>query len=169
MRDVAVNAPYGSTPIPLFLSSITGMRYRSINCVECGAEFIERNNDTMYRLNDPDLPNEVSITSASTKAKCGKCSQWYSIQISIDVTYDRDSIPLYLQPESMYITVAADKKLRYLHCMECGKPFHSISDRVSQIIDNRVPFEYLQPNKIGPLEALCHYNNCGQTWALMVC
>jgi hypothetical protein len=33
-------------------------------------------------------------------------------------------------------------------------PFYS--DRIRQVVDNRVPFEYLDPNKIGVLEALCH-------------
>lgn len=168
MVVAVVSAPYATTPIPLYLSSVTGMRYRSINCVECGAEFLERNNDTMYRLNDSELPAEVQVSAASVKAKCGNCQQWYGIQVSLDVTLEQGGIPLYLQPESIYLTVEATKRLRYLHCMECGKPFHSISDRVSQVIDNRVPFEYLAPGRFGPLEALCHYNNCGQTWALML-
>jgi len=168
MQANVVSAPYASIPIPLYLSSVTGMRYRSINCVECGAEFIERNNDTMYRLNDADLPNEIAVSAASVKAKCGNCQQWYSIQVSLNVTLEQGGIPLYLQPESIYIVVEEQKKLRYLHCMECGKAFHSISDRVSQVIDNRVPFEYLDNTRLGPLEALCHFTNCGQTWSLIV-
>ena len=165
-RDVL--APYADTAIPLFLDSITGMRYRTLNCMECGAEFMERNNDIMFRLNDDDLPAEVQLSGASVKAKCGNCQQWYGIQVSLLVTMEQGGIPLHLQPQSVYIVVDTTKKLRYLHCLECGRPFHSISDRISQVVDNRIPFELLDPKHIGPIEALCHAQNCGQTWALML-
>lgn len=166
--SIAAAAPYADTIIPLYLNSVTGMRYRTLNCMECGAEFLERNNDTMYRLNDPDLPTEIAIDGASAKVKCGKCQQWYGVQVSVAVTYEAGGVPLYMQPQSVYLRVDVIKKLRYLHCLECGKSFHSISDRISQVIDNRVPFEHLDPAKIGPIEALCHAQNCGQTWALML-
>ena len=161
-------APYALSAIPLFLTSTTGMRYRTLNCMECGAEFLERNNDTMYRLNDDTMPSEIRLNGSSIKARCGRCSQWYGVLVSIEVTYEAGGIPLYMQPQSVYIRPDANKKLRYLHCLECGKPFHSISDRISHVTDNRVPFEHLDPNKIGVLEALCHAQNCGQAWALML-
>jgi DNA-directed RNA polymerase subunit RPC12/RpoP len=161
-------APYCDTPIPLYLTSTTGMRYRTLNCMECGAEFLERNNDTMYRLNDSSMPAEIHLNGGSIKARCGKCSQWYGVMVAIEVTYESGGVPLYLQPQSVYIKVDATKKLRYLHCLECGKPFHSISDRISHVTDNRIPFEFADPMKIGPIEALCHSQNCGQTWALML-
>lgn len=163
-----VAAPYADSPIPLYLASVTGMRYRTLNCMECGAEFLERNNDTMFRLNDPDLPAEVAVSGQSVKARCGNCQQWYAVQASISVTLEQGGVPLYLQPQSVYLSVDTTKRLRYLHCLECGKPFHSISDRISQVVDNRVPFEYLDPLRLGPVEALCHSQNCGQTWALML-
>lgn len=166
--QIVRSAPYADTAIPLFLTSITGMRYRTLNCMECGHEFLERNNDMMYRLNDEDLPAEIPITSASVKAKCGNCQQWYGVQVSVSVNIAVDSVPLYMQPQSIYIAVDTTKKLRYLHCLECGKPFHSISDRITQMIDNRVPFEYLSPNRLGPMEAMCSSDNCKQTWALML-
>jgi transcription elongation factor Elf1 len=162
------NAPYADSIIPLFLSSITGMRYRTLNCMECGAEFLERNNDTMYRLNDDTLPTEVAVDGASVKARCGNCSQWYAVQVSMSVTLEQGGVPLYLQPQSVYIAVDSVKKLRFMHCLECGHAFQTISDRISQVIDNRVPFEFVDPGKIGPIESLCHFNNCGQTWALML-
>lgn len=164
----AVVAPYADTAIPIYLGSVTGMRYRTLNCMECGAEFLERNNDTMFRLNDNELPAEIALNGASVKAKCGNCQQWYGVQVSLSVTLEQGGIPLYLQPQSVYIVTNSVKRLRYLHCLECGKAFHSISDRISQVIDNRVPFEMLDSSKIGPLEALCHSQNCGQTWALML-
>lgn len=161
------HAPYSDSIIPLFLASVTGMRYRTLNCMECGAEFLERNNDTMYRLNDDTLPTEIAVDGQSAKVRCGNCSQWYGVQVSISVTYEQASIPLYMQPQSIYIVTDSAKRLRYLHCLECGKPFHSISDRINMVSDNRVPFEMVDPSKIGPTETMCHAQNCGQTWALM--
>jgi DNA-directed RNA polymerase subunit RPC12/RpoP len=161
-------APYATVVIPLFLSSLTGFRYRTINCMECGAEFIERNNDMLYRLNDDSQPAEIAINGEVTNARCGRCQQSYTVMVSLNVNLDQNGIPMHLQPQSVYIASETVKKLRYLHCMECGKPFHSISDRIRQVVDNRVPFEHLDPNKIGVLEALCHAQSCGQTWALMI-
>jgi DNA-directed RNA polymerase subunit RPC12/RpoP len=170
-KSIAINltiAPYALTAIPMFLSSVTGFRYRTLNCMECGAEFLERNNDTIYRLNDTSQPSEVAINGGVIEALCGRCQQHYHVMIATDVNLEENGIPMYLQPQSVYISVENVKKLRYLHCMECGKAFHSISDRIRQVVDNRVPFEYLDPTKIGVFEALCHRQNCGQTWALML-
>lgn len=161
-------APYAAVAIPLFLSSTTGFRYRTLNCMECGAEFLERNNDIMFRLNDESQPTEIILSGASFEARCGNCQQAYAVQVSLNVALEQGGIPMYLQPQSVYITVDIVKKLRYLHCLECGKAFHSISDRILQVVDNRVPFELVDPSKLGPLEALCHAQNCGQTWALML-
>lgn len=136
--------------------------------MECGAEFIERNNDTLFRLNDESQPAEIILNGSSVSTVCGRCQQKYTVQVSLNVILVQNSIPMHLQPQSVYIISDAYKRLRYLHCLECGKPFHSISDRIRQVVDNRVPFEQLDPLKIGPLEALCHTQSCGQTWALMI-
>lgn len=161
-------APYAEVAIPLYLGSTTGFRYRTLNCMECGAEFIERNNDSLFRLNDETQPTEVILDGAVVLARCGNCSQKYVIQVSLVVGLIEGGVPLYLQPQSVYIAIDSVKRLRYLHCLECGKPFHSISDRIRQVVDNRVPFEQLDPLKIGPIEALCHKQSCGQTWTLML-
>lgn len=163
-----VTAPYNETPIPLFLGSLTGTRYRLLHCLECGDEIIERNNDSMYRLNDNELPAQIAISAESIKVKCGKCEQWYGIQISLNVRVEADSIPLYMQPQSMYIVPEPIKRLRYLHCIECGYTFQELSDRVSHVVDNRIPFEFVNPSRLGPIESLCSYSRCGQSWALMV-
>lgn len=161
-------APYADTAIPLYLGSVTGMRYRTLNCMECGAEFMERNNDMMYRLNDANSPAEISLNGAVELARCGNCSQKYAISVSLLVSLEIGGIPLYLQPQSVYISVEPIKRLRHVHCMECGKKFHSICDRIRQVVDNRVPFEQLDPARMGPMETLCHRQNCGQTWAFIV-
>lgn len=168
MQNAVAKAPYASTPIPLFLDSITGTRYRSLNCVECGREFLERNNETMHRSNDMSQPDEIAINGETLLATCGDCSQQYSVNISLSVTFEQGGIPLYLQPESIYMEIEANKCLRYLHCMECGKVFQSISDRVSKIVDNRIPFEYLDPSRFGPIQRTCISSNCGQEWALIL-
>lgn len=160
-------APYAESVIPLFLASVSGMRYRTLNCMECGIEIIERNNDMLYRLNDETMPPEIHINGESVPVRCGNCQQLYMVQVSIDVTYEAGGPPLHMQPQSVYLMVDVTKKLRYLHCLECGKPFHSISDRIRQVIDNRIPFNLLASDKIGPVESLCPAQHCGQTWALM--
>jgi transcription elongation factor Elf1 len=165
---VAVISPYSYTPIPLFLGSLTGMRYRTLHCLECGEEILERNNDTMYRLNDNELPTQVAISAESIKVKCGKCEQWYGVQVSVVVGTEPDGVPLYMQPQSLYIVSEPNKKLRYIHCLECGKSFQTISDRISHMVDNRIPFEFVDPTRLGPIESLCSFNRCGQAWSLMI-
>jgi transcription elongation factor Elf1 len=163
-----VLAPYGERAIPLLLTSVTGFRYRTLNCMECGAEFLERNNDAMYRLNDASAPAEIMLDGAVVIAHCGNCLQKYHVQVSLNVALDEGGIPLYLQPQSIYIAVDNMKKLRYIYCLECGHAFQTISDRINQVVDNRVPFEQLDQTKIGPLETMCHFSNCQQVWALML-
>ena len=136
--------------------------------MECGQEFLERNGDRMYRIGDVSQPNEIQVSAEEVLAVCSKCTQQYSVTVAITVTYEQDNIPLYMQPQSIYLSVSEQKKLRYVHCLECGKAFHSISDRIGQIVDNRVPFEYLSSAKLGPIEALCSFNRCGQTWSFVL-
>lgn len=167
-NTATVSAPYAEIAIPLYLGSLTGSRYRSLNCMECGQEFLQRDSERMYRVGDNTLPAEINISSESVKAKCGKCNQWYGVQVSLTVTSQEGGIPLYLQPQSVYFSVETHKHLRYLHCLECGKTFQSISDRINYVADNRIPFEQLNPERLGPFEQPCTWNRCGQIWALMV-
>lgn len=167
--DSVAAAPYATSVIPLFLASVTGFRYRTLNCMECGAEFLERNNDRLYRLNDDSQPAEIELDGSAVLTRCGACAQQYRVQVSLDVVMAESGIPMYLQPQSMYLAVDSFKKLRYIHCLECGRVFMSVSDRISQVIDNRVPFEYLEPDKLGMVEAMCfNRQKCGQTWSIML-
>lgn len=136
--------------------------------MECGQEFLERNGDLMFRIGDETQPSKIQVSIEPVTAICGKCAQLYTLTVAMTVTYERDQVPLYLQPQSIYLSVEEHKRLRYVHCMECGKAFHSISDRISNVVDNRVPFEYLSPTRLGPIEALCSWNKCGQTWAFVL-
>jgi DNA-directed RNA polymerase subunit RPC12/RpoP len=144
------------------------MRYRTIHCIECGAEILERNRDTMYRLGDSSQPAEVNIGSMPIDARCGNCMQQYTLSISLYMHYDPDGPALYMQPQTIQLAIDATKKLRNIACMECGKVFHTLSDRVGYISDNRVPFELLDPLRPGPIETLCHQSSCHQSWSIMV-
>lgn len=168
MHDV-IAAPYASTPIPMHLTSTTGMKYRQFNCMECGREFLERQGDVVYRIGDSLAPSEVHLgRDERINAMCSGCMQRYTVTVSYHVVYERDGIPLYMQPQSVYLVSEPIKKLRFLHCLECGKAFQTISDRIGQVVDNRIPFEYVEPSRLGPIEAMCSSNKCGQSWALMV-
>lgn len=164
-----IKAPYASTVIPISLTSITGIKYRILNCLECGTPFLQRESDVLYRLNDVSSPTEIAIIDGViTHAMCGVCSQEYAVQVATNMKYDRDGIPLYIQPQSIYIVIESSKRLRFLHCLECGGVFHSISDRIASVSDNRIPFEYVNAERLGPIEANCRQNKCAQAWSLMV-
>lgn len=162
-------APYASMPIPLFLGSTTGMKYRMLNCLECGRPFLERQNEVLYRVNDASNPSEIIIaTESSIQVFCGDCHQEYQVIVSEHVVYTKDAIPLYMQPQSLYIVSEPKKRLRFIHCLECGHAFHSISDRIDSMSDNRVPFEFVAAERLGPIETMCHFSKCSQAWSLMV-
>lgn len=162
-----ISAPYATKPIPLHLSSLTGMRYRILNCMECGREFLERNNDTVYRIGDSSQPRQVAITS-NIQAICGHCSQQYTVSIAIDVTVPRGAIPLYMQPQSVYLLPESDKHLRQMHCLECGKVFQRVSDRIGQVVDNYVPLQYVEAHRLGSIESMCSFKKCKQLWSFIV-
>jgi hypothetical protein len=168
MQLVKPHAPYASTVIPLYLSSVTGMRYRTIHCIECGAEMLERNSETLYRLNDDSRPTEVSISAVQNDVLCGNCQQAYAINVSLAVQYNPDGPALHLHPQTIQLAIVPDKKLRNIHCIESGHVFHALADRIGYISDNRVPMEYIDPMKAGPQEAICRAQNCHQLWAIMV-
>lgn len=160
-------APFASTVISLSLGSITGLKYKTLNCVECGNPILERNSDRMFRLNAQDQPELARPSVDGTiSVKCGKCSQKYSLVISFSATPSID-MPLYMQPQSLFITAVPDKKLRDTYCMECGKAFYSISDRIQLLSDNTMPFDMLDPAKLGPMEVWCKFQHCKQRWSVM--
>lgn len=168
MENVA-SAPYADIEIPLFLGSNTGMKYRMLNCMECGSPFLERQADVMYRLNDTSQPAQINIVDGVIlHTSCGKCSQKYTVSMVIDIKYDTNAIPLYIQPQSVYIISEPQKRLRFIHCLECGHSFHSISDRIDSMSDNRIPFEFVDLERLGPIETMCHFSKCSQAWSLMV-
>lgn len=168
VADIA-KAPYADIEIPLFFSSITGMKYRVFNCMECGQPFLERQGDMLYRLNDSDRAAEVHIIDGvNMTVQCGKCSQLYVLNASTNIIYEANGPSLYMHPQSIYLVPVPNKRLRYLHCLECGSAFHSISDRISSMSDNRIPMEYVALDRLGPIETRCTQNKCYQQWAIIV-
>lgn len=160
-------APYASIPISLSLSSTEGLKYRTLNCMECGQPFMERNNEQMFHVSK-NTPEEARVgIDGYIRGICSKCSQQYSITLSVQVQ-SSSGIPLYLQPESFYIAVEPVKHLRNTHCLECGKAFYSISDRIKQVVDNLVPLEMVDITRLGPMESRCKFQHCQQRWFIRV-
>lgn len=163
------NAPYASIAIPLSLQSTVGFKYRSYSCYECGRSFLERENEHVYRVGDPGQPQEAHVgPRGDIQATCGNCLQTYSLRISLIVQAPRIGIPLYMQPQTIYIASEPTKKLRDVHCGECGKAYFSISDRIKLVVDNVNPVEALDMARAGPMEARCNFAKCKQRWYIRV-
>ncbi len=160
-------APYADKPIELSLLSITARRHRTFYCVECHHPFLQRDNEVVYRINTDDEPVTARIWGNVVQAKCARCTQKYTVTITlIPGTRIVDNMQRELQ--SMYITAEETKAPRYLRCLECGHTFCSVADRISRIVDNVVPLEYMSVSKVAFIESRCDVNRCRQRWALMV-
>lgn len=156
-------APFADMPITVSLQSITAMKYRMLNCTECGQSYMERNNDAMYSMS-----KEVKKSlDNSYHGTCPSCSQQYRVYITTDRN-ERSDLPLYLQPQTIYLVSTTVKQFRDTHCHECGKTFHSISDRISSIVDNITPLDQIEPDRLGPMEARCKSRYCSQRWYIRV-
>jgi len=162
-------AQFASIAIPLSLSSTTGLKYKTLCCVECGHPILERSSDRMFRIGATDLPELARVGADGTiPSVCRKCTQKYTITISMNMQSPGVNVPLYMQPQSIFLAVEPVKKLRDTYCMECGKAFYSISDRIKLLSDNTVPFDLLDPTRFGPMEVWCKFHHCKQRWSVMV-
>lgn len=159
-------APFADTVIALALGSTTGLKYKTLNCIECGHPVLERSSDRMFRLNN-NQPEVAKVSHDGTiPATCANCTQRYSVIISVSPP-SQSSIPLYMQPQTIFMAAVPNKKLRDTYCMECGKAFYSVSDRINLLSDNVIPFEMLDPLKLGPMEVWCKFHHCKQRWSVM--
>lgn len=163
----AKNAPYANIPITLSLSSTVGLKYRTLNCMECGHPFLERNGEQLFHIDAGNTPGAAHTVDGIVTGICGKCTQEYAVTISSDVHASND-VPLYLQPQSFYVAIEPVKKLRNTYCLECGKAFYSISDRIKQVVDNLVPMEMMDVTRLGPMESRCKFQHCQQRWFIRV-
>lgn len=163
------SAPYADTPIIVSVQSSVGLRYRSWSCMECGQPFLEREGDSFYRVGAKGHPGEAHVGAGGTIAGvCSKCTQQYTVTVSFNVQSKREGIPLFMQPQSIFISSEPAKKLRDVYCYECGKAFFSISDRIRMLVDNTVPTGMLDNSRLGPLEARCKFQHCKQRWYVRV-
>lgn len=162
-------APYSETTISVSLGSVTGLRYRTLNCMECGQPFMERNSDKMFRLGNKDLTEEAKPDSGGSIATtCGNCLQKYTVTISTAAQITSTMIPLHMQPQTLFITNEPVKKLRDTFCLECGKAFYSISDRIKLLMDSVTPIELIGVGRLGPMESRCKFQHCKQRWYIRV-
>jgi hypothetical protein len=160
-------APFADISIPLSLGSVTGLKYKTINCMECGNPILERNGEKILRVRQNSYPDEARLSADGTiPVICSSCAQKYSLTFSVTVGMS-SSLPLYMQPQSIYMAIEPHKKLRDVYCMECGKAFYSISDRINLVSDNVIPFDMLDPAKMGPMEVWCKFHHCKQRWSVM--
>lgn len=167
--DLVPQAPYADTPIRLSMLSISTERYKTYYCFECRHPFLQRDNDTLYRINSNDEPARAYADEAGILISCGKCKQKYVGTVVVapprQITHNYPQIPTV---QSIYLSPSDNKKQRYMGCMECGKVFCSITDRIALIVDNVAPVEALSHERIGLLEVMCKQPKCGQLWALIV-
>jgi len=161
------NALHADKNIPLMFSSLTGNKYQSFHCIECGAEILIRNNEHLIRVGNQGMPEVARPSSDGTiPIVCHECSQKYHVLTNgLKVN---NELPLYVQPQSIFIAIEIVKQLRDIHCVECGKTFFSFSDRISMISDNTPPPFIQDENKIGAMEAWCKNSHCKQRWSIMV-
>jgi hypothetical protein len=167
----AVNiAPYADDAIHVSITSTTSSVYRSLHCIECGRKFLERDNNTFWRMGlGLQQPRQAHVdVSGNINAICPNCCQKYLVSVSVIVVLERPGIPLNTINQSIYFTPVLEKERRYTRCLECGKAFHVMHDRVSRIIDNTMPVELMDMTKLAPLEAICSFNRCRQQWSFVV-
>lgn len=161
-------APFANIAIPLALSSTSGLKYKTLNCVECGQPILERNNNQMLRIGTSKYPELARLgADGAIDTTCGKCTQQYKVTFSVSIQASRSNVPLYMQPQSIFIAIEPNKKLRDTYCLECGKAFYSISDRIKLLSDNTIPFDMLDPSQLGPMEVWCKFHHCKQRWSVM--
>lgn len=157
-------APYASIPIQISVMSTTGLKYRTYSCFECGAPFMDREGDYLYRVGVKDLPEETHVTGNAVSTHCGRCQQMYELTVARVVQTAKGSVPLYMQPQSIYLNIEPVKHFRNTHCLECGKAYYSISDRIRLVVDNIVPIGMDDLTKLGAMEARCNFKGCKARW-----
>lgn len=169
MLVARIAAPYASTAIPLYLGSVIGLRYRTLHCIECGGPLIERNADVIIRIGQSNSSERAHVSAdGMIHSKCERCQQKYTLTLSMGVETRRGGIPLYMQPQALVVISEPVKKLRDTHCLECGKAFFSISDRVKLIADNIAPVASLPIDRVGPMEPRCRFQHCKQRWHVTI-
>lgn len=161
----ASTAPYANETIAVSLLSTTGLKYRTFNCYECGQPFMDREGDYLYRVGVRDMPDEAHVNADGVIATiCGHCSQMYSLTVAFSLQNPKVGVPLYMQPQSIYLNVEPIKHFRDTFCFECGKAYFSISDRIKLVVDNVLPDGMADNTKPGAMEVRCNWRGCKARW-----
>lgn len=171
MANAVSTAPYADKPIAISVMSISTRRYKTYYCVECNHPFMQRDNDVVYRINNNDEPMTMHLANNGVGlTKCAKCTQKYTITISLTVLPNILVTSGRMQKElqSIYLVPTEAKVSRYVRCMDCGYSFCSLTDRISTIVDSAMPLEYAVGSKVAHVETRCDQNNCRQRWAIIV-
>lgn len=167
-NTVAVRAPYADTPIELSMLSTSSNRYKTYYCIECRHPFLQRDGDTIYRVNNNNEPSTAHFGGGMVLTRCDRCKQKYVGTISIATTRIARTDQLHMVVQTIYIVPAAIKIERYIRCLECGGSFITLADQISKIVDNSLPLEFESPDRVVAPEARCKIGNCRQRWALRV-
>ena len=69
-------------------------------------------------------------------------------------------------PITLVLTTITQKSYRRLHCLECGKPFLDITDKVATATEGAQPIEDLRPNALGFVEPHCRTHTCKQYYRI---
>lgn len=160
------NAPYADTPISISIRANDGMRYRTLFCFECSGAFLERQDKNILRVGTSSMPQEAHMdVDGEIKTQCGKCAQKYAVSLSTDTRYKAGSVPLFQQPQTIYVVGERRKKTRDIYCYECHHAFFGISDRIKLVVDDVIPLSIgtLAP---GPIEPRCKFQNCKQYYQM---
>ncbi len=162
------NAPYADKPINISIMSVTTTSYRLFHCLECGRKFMERYEGAFWRVGDNTSPRQIRLDGGYILSKCPECLQKYIITISTYPKTIRPTTFINEQSQSIYFKPELDKHERYTRCMECGKAYQTISDRIDSVVDSALPDEYRDNSKMAPFQAICKFNRCRQHWVLVV-
>lgn len=166
---MAKTAVHADKTIFLSFNSLTGHKYSTVYCVECGQPMYERSSDKIYRIGAVGYPETAKHdASGSILTKCHNCQQKYSMIINTLLSPTAVLQPFYMQPESLFMVIEPVKHLRDIHCVECGKLFYGISDRVNLISDNTIPVKLVSKDRYGSFESWCKFGRCRQRWSIFV-
>lgn len=72
--------------------------------------------------------------------------------------------PYHEMPITVALKAVRQKVYREAHCIECGMPFCTITDKVVTIMDFDTPVMDLRPDIIGVVGAYCPRRQCQQRY-----
>lgn len=74
--------------------------------------------------------------------------------------------PFNTMPITLVLTTLTQKAYRRLHCLECGRPFLDITDKVATATEGTQPVDQMKPDQKGFIEPHCHFHYCKQYYRI---